>query len=114
MKALASVPCGRAAIPLALLLFAAGCSDDTTSAPPEGVVPDFSVVDVNGVDSVVDQVLEEMTALLTSELIHAGADEETVKIADIEETAVSYMADESTRIRVKMIGDLSFGQKGGS
>lgn len=61
-----------------------------------------------------DQVLEEMTALLTSELIHAGADEETVKIADIEETAVSYMADESTRIRVKMIGDLSFGQKGGS
>jgi hypothetical protein len=34
-----------------------------------------------------------------------------VKIADIEETAVSYMADESTRIRVKMIGDLSFGQR---
>jgi len=61
-----------------------------------------------------DQVLAEMTALITSELIHAGADEETVKIADIEETAVSYMADESTRIRVKMIGDLSFGQKGGS
>jgi len=61
-----------------------------------------------------DQVLEEMTALLTSELIHAGADGATVQIADIEETAVSYMADESTRIRVKMIGDLSFGQKGGS
>jgi hypothetical protein len=31
-----------------------------------------------------------------------------VKLADIEETSISYMADESTRIRVKMVGDLSF------
>jgi len=59
-----------------------------------------------------DQVIEEMTAQLTEELAHAGADRETMKIADIEETAVSYMADESTRIRVKMVGDLSFGQGG--
>jgi N-methylhydantoinase A/oxoprolinase/acetone carboxylase beta subunit len=58
-----------------------------------------------------DQVLDEMTTQLKAELTHAGADGTTVKIADIEETAVSYMADESTRIRVKMIGDLSFGQR---
>jgi len=56
-----------------------------------------------------DQVLEEMTARLRMELATAGAEPETVRIADIEETAVSYMADESTRIRVKMVGDLSFG-----
>jgi N-methylhydantoinase A/oxoprolinase/acetone carboxylase beta subunit len=60
-----------------------------------------------------EQVLEEMTARLENELADAGADRETMRIADIEETAVSYMADESTRIRVKMVGDLSFGAKEG-
>ena len=59
-----------------------------------------------------EQVLEEMSAQLTEELIEAGANSETIRIADIEETAVSYMADESTRIRVKMIGDLVFGSGG--
>lgn len=60
-----------------------------------------------------EQVLADMTARLTDELADAGADRQTIKIADIEETAVSYMADESTRIRVKMVGELSFGQGGG-
>ena len=59
-----------------------------------------------------DTVIEELTARLTGELKHAGADSETIKIADIEETAVSYMADESTRIRIKMVGDLSFSRQG--
>ena len=59
-----------------------------------------------------DEVLEEMTARLKGELESAGADTETIRIADIEETAVSYMADESTRIRVKLVGDLSFGARG--
>ena len=57
-----------------------------------------------------EQVIHEMTVQLEKALVVAGADRGTIKIADIEETAVSYMADESTRIRVKMIGDLSFGQ----
>ena len=56
-----------------------------------------------------DEVMAEMTKRLTAELAQAGADRDTIRIADIEETAVSYMADESTRIRVKMVGDLSFG-----
>ncbi len=60
-----------------------------------------------------DKVLEQMTARLTADLEHAGADSETIRVADIEETAVSYMADGSTRIRVKMVGDLSFGPRGG-
>ena len=58
------------------------------------------------------KVIGEMSARLTEELIASGADADTIRIADIEETAVSYMADESTRIRVKMIGDLSFGDGG--
>ena len=59
-----------------------------------------------------ETVLAEMTAELGERLVQAGADADTVKIADIEETAMSYMADESTRIRVKMVGDLAFGRKG--
>lgn len=59
-----------------------------------------------------DQVLAGMSEKLTKELVAAGADENTIRIADIEETAVSYMADESTRIRVKMIGELSFAAGG--
>jgi len=57
-----------------------------------------------------ETVLEEITSQLTEKLTHAGASPGSVKVADIEETAVSYMADDSTRIRVKMVGDLVFGQ----
>ena len=59
-----------------------------------------------------DQVISEMSGRLTEELIASGADADTIRIADIEETAVSYMADESTRIRVKMVGDLAFDRGG--
>jgi N-methylhydantoinase A/oxoprolinase/acetone carboxylase beta subunit len=59
-----------------------------------------------------DKLIEEMTGQLRQELQHAGADADTIRIADIEETAVSYMADESTRIRVKMVGDLLFAKSG--
>lgn len=59
-----------------------------------------------------EKVLEEITELLTSKLVAAGAKPDTIKLADVEETSVSYMADESTRIRVKMVGDLSFDNQG--
>lgn len=59
-----------------------------------------------------DTVLDEMTAELKTGLARAGADPDSVRIADIEETAISYMADESTRIRVKMVGDLSIVKRG--
>jgi len=55
-----------------------------------------------------EQVLEEMQEILAAKLVEAGADPETVTLADVEETSISYMADQSTRIRVKMVGDLSF------
>ena len=59
-----------------------------------------------------DTVLAEMTSELGEKLERAGASRSSVRIADIEETAVSYMADDSTRIRVKMVGDLDFGSGG--
>ncbi len=61
-----------------------------------------------------DKVLAEMTEILKAKLVDAGADPATVRLADIEETSISYMADESTRIRVKMVGNLSFNKRGGS
>ncbi|EAQ98167.1 hydantoinase/oxoprolinase N-terminal domain-containing protein [Congregibacter litoralis] len=55
-----------------------------------------------------DSVLAELRAILTDELVAAGALASSIKVADIEEIAIAYMADESTRLRVKMIGDLNF------
>ena len=39
--------------------------------------------------------------------IGAGADPTTIRIADIEETTISYMAEGSTRLRVKAVGDIA-------
>ena len=55
-----------------------------------------------------ETVIDEMREILAAKLVEAGADPQTVTLADVEETSISYMADESTRIRVKMVGDLSF------
>ena len=60
-----------------------------------------------------EQVLEEMQEILATKLVEAGADPESVTLADVEETSISYMADQSTRIRVKMVGDLSFTMRDG-
>ncbi len=59
-----------------------------------------------------EKVIEEMSTSLTADLVRAGADPETVRIADIEETSVSYMADDSTKIRLKLVGDLLLGGRG--
>jgi N-methylhydantoinase A/oxoprolinase/acetone carboxylase beta subunit len=56
--------------------------------------------------------LESLKSQLTAELLQAGAAPESIRIADIEETAISYMAEESTKLRVKMVGDLQFGRSG--
>ncbi len=55
-----------------------------------------------------ETVLAEMQEDLTAQLLAAGAEAASIRIADLEETAISYMADESTRIRLKMVGDLVF------
>jgi N-methylhydantoinase A/oxoprolinase/acetone carboxylase beta subunit len=56
-----------------------------------------------------ETVLAQLQEELTAELLSGGAARASVRIADIEETAISYMADESTRLRVKLVGDLVFG-----
>lgn len=57
-----------------------------------------------------DKTLAQMEATLREELIAAGADPSSIRIADIEETAVSYMADESVKLRLKLVGDLLLGE----
>jgi len=42
--------------------------------------------------------------------ISMGADEDTVQIISIEETALAYMADESVRVKAKAVGDLRISQ----
>ncbi|MEM8492415.1 MAG: hydantoinase/oxoprolinase family protein [Pseudomonadota bacterium] len=55
-----------------------------------------------------EEILKELAAILTQELTDAGADPESVRIADVEETAISYLAEESSKLRIKMVGDLKF------
>lgn len=55
-----------------------------------------------------DEVLAQIQEELTTQLVDGGAARGSIRIADLDETAISYMADESTRLRVKMVGDLVF------
>lgn len=59
-----------------------------------------------------DRVLREIQRHLHDKLVDAGADVETIQLADVEETAISYLAEEATRVRVKMVGDLSLSAGG--
>lgn len=54
-----------------------------------------------------DQVLKEMQDELSRKLLAAGADAATIKLADVEENSISYMAEATTRIRVKLVADLA-------
>ncbi|QFU75238.1 hydantoinase/oxoprolinase family protein [Halioglobus maricola] len=53
------------------------------------------------------EAIEQISAEARTTAIAAGADPATVRIADIEETTISYMAEGSTRVRVKAVGDLA-------
>jgi N-methylhydantoinase A/oxoprolinase/acetone carboxylase beta subunit len=46
---------------------------------------------------------------LTAELAAAGAQPDSIRVADVEETAISYLAEASSRLRIKMVGDLDLG-----
>ncbi len=62
-----------------------------------------------------DIALRKVSEEATATAIGAGADPATIRIADIEETALSYMAEGSTRLRVKAVGEvLRVAGKGGS
>ncbi|MDH4107838.1 MAG: hydantoinase/oxoprolinase family protein [Gammaproteobacteria bacterium] len=43
----------------------------------------------------------------TANAVAAGADPKTIRIADVDETAVSYMAEGTVKLRVKAVGDIA-------
>lgn len=54
-------------------------------------------------DAALEQVSAEARQLATA----AGADSTSIRIADIEETSISYMTDGTTKLRVKAVGDIA-------
>lgn len=58
-----------------------------------------------------DDAIRQVTADARTKAISAGADALSLKAVDIEETAIPYMDEGATRLRVKVIGDLAFQDK---
>ncbi len=54
-----------------------------------------------------EDAVKDVTAEATRLAVSAGADSSTIRVADLEETAISYMAGNTTRLRVKVVGDIS-------
>lgn len=54
-----------------------------------------------------EDALHAVTAEATARAVGAGAAAETIRTVDIEETAIPYMDDASTRVRVKVIGEIA-------
>jgi hypothetical protein len=54
-----------------------------------------------------EEAIKKMSEEARLTAINAGADANTIRIADIEETTISYMAEGSTRLRIKAVGDIS-------
>lgn len=55
------------------------------------------------------EVVDELTRAATTNAVAAGADVETITVVDIEEIDIPYMASETTRIRIRVVGDLIVG-----
>ena len=53
-----------------------------------------------------ERVLADLEAALRSEVIEAGARADSVRVADVEETAIAYMAEDTMRVRMKLVGAL--------
>jgi len=56
-----------------------------------------------------ETTLENAIREAEAKAVAAGADKSTLRVLDIEETAMSYMDDDAARLRVKVIGDLELG-----
>lgn len=54
-----------------------------------------------------DEALKKVTDEAIKRAVDAGADADTIRVADIEETAIPYMDEGNTRVRVKVIGDIA-------
>ncbi|MCY4358754.1 MAG: hydantoinase/oxoprolinase family protein [Gammaproteobacteria bacterium] len=53
-----------------------------------------------------DEALTQVTQQAQQKAIAAGADAETLRVLDVEETVISYMDDAAARLRIKVVGDL--------
>jgi len=56
-----------------------------------------------------ESALADMQRELGEALVAAGARADSLRIADIDETAIAYLAEDATRLRIKLVGDLDFG-----
>lgn len=54
-----------------------------------------------------DEAITSVSAEAIELAVAAGADRATIKVADIEETTISYMNEGSTKLRVKAVGDIA-------
>ena len=54
-----------------------------------------------------DEAVRSVTAEAVDAAIAAGADADAVRVADVEEIAMSYMDGNTTRVRVKVVGDIA-------
>lgn len=54
-----------------------------------------------------DAAIKKVTNEAIERAVQAGADASTIRVADIEETAIPYMDEGNTRVRVKVIGDIA-------
>ena len=56
--------------------------------------------------------IEEAKAEAVEKAVAAGADRDGVRVVDVEDVPIAYLAGDATRIRVKAIGDLDLGRDG--
>lgn len=53
-----------------------------------------------------DKAIQSATQAARDKAVKAGADEQSLRVLDIEETPMSYMDDNAVRLRIKVVGDL--------
>ena len=78
---------------------AIGASIAQVSAEAEGML-------VAGADSR-EIVIENLTAIASEKALAAGADSATINVVNVEEVDIPYMATDTSRIRVSVVGDLA-------
>ncbi|MFT5482030.1 MAG: N-methylhydantoinase A/oxoprolinase/acetone carboxylase beta subunit [Halieaceae bacterium] len=54
-----------------------------------------------------EQAIQQISAEARARAVAAGAHVDSIRIADIEETTISYMAEGSTKVRIKAVGDIA-------
>ena len=115
---------GKAALPVILVGGGAAIVPNTLDAALEIVRPEHCDV-ANAIGAAIAQVggeaerfvsynevsrdaaIDQVSATATAKAIAAGAAPDSVRVKDIEEVAIPYMDNGATRVRVKVIGDVS-------